>query len=730
MSRVWMTTALGAALLSTALVAAPAQALVPKTAAIEGFLTSSGGGAAADGTYDMTFNVYANSSTTTALWTEGPAQVTVSKGQFSWTLGSKTAIDVAKIAAAASPFLGIKIGSDPELPRRALHSTIFAMHAGSADTLTCTGCVSATQIAGGGISAAKVGFNYAGSTTKGGPAVDLACTGCVSVKELKFDGDVDLAGNSLKAKNGTFSGDVAAATITAGAFIGDGSKLTGIKTPSGECKTAGEVVKGINTDGSLKCVKAMDPAALPKDGLNEISNDLLSNQFIDTISTKDTKVAIPDFQGKEAISNITFPNIGTAQTFSVSVHVENTDLSLLSMVVLPPNDKKVGWKLCDPCGAKDSKIYKASFTPTAKPASGDIGYWIGKNPQGLWNLKVLDNAFCILQASGNAKYCDPVKKTDGWIETWSITIQTLSNQKVAMNGNLLVSGSVKVGNDSVACTSLNVGAIRWDKTSKAFMGCDGTRWATLNNDIGRSKETAGRTCLDIKTRNPQATDGKYWIDPDGTGKDVPYVAYCDQTRDGGGWTLGMKHWYQDYIYSPMGGNRVGGWGSLDTVHTVKDYAYKMSDVRIRNVIGAKENFDVMFDQNGVNTSYSYQNIEYIIMRNYTGYWRFDLRMPESKTKKTIESWHHDGTLLWTGDMACGSTHSGGRGINCYNVSNGAKSPQGGQACAKNDSRNNWASVPHLYMYEHNSDSYIYICNGAQHTSGHHMSHRYWFRERN
>ena len=74
--------------------------------------------------------------------------------------------------------------------------------------------------------------------------------------------DVDLAGNSLKAKNGTFSGDVVAATVTATSFAGDGSKLTGIKTPSGECKVAGEVVKGINADGSLKCIAALDPSAL------------------------------------------------------------------------------------------------------------------------------------------------------------------------------------------------------------------------------------------------------------------------------------------------------------------------------------------------------------------------------------------------------------------------------------------------------------------------------------
>jgi hypothetical protein len=35
---------------------------------------------------------------------------------------------------------------------------------------------------------------------------------------------------------------------------------------------------------------------------------------------------------------------------------------------------------------------------------------------------------------------------------------------------------------------------------------------------------------------------------------------------------------------------------------------------------------------------------------------------------------------------------------------------------------------HIYMSETNSDSYLHLCNGAQHSSGHNMNHRYWFRK--
>ncbi|MCO4763687.1 MAG: hypothetical protein KC502_19400 [Myxococcales bacterium] len=434
-------TLLAGALLMTSVTAFAA---APKTASIEGVLTSTGGGAAADGSYNMTFRVYANGTTKTALWSEGPVSVSVSKGQFHWALGSKTSLDIKKLASTSTPMLGITIGSDPELPRRAIRSVLFAMNAGTADALTCTGCLSASHIANGAISGSKVGFAYAGSATKGGPAKDLACTGCVSVKELKFDGNIDLAGNSIKAKNGTFTGGIAAATVTATAFVGDGSKLTGIKTPSGECKTAGQVVKGINADGSLKCVKAMDPNALPADGLNEISNQLLSNQFVDIIETAQKMVPIPDNTGSDAVSTINFPNIGLTQAFSLSVHVENTDLSKVAMVVLPPNDKKVGWTLCDPCGAKSTKVYKKTFSPTAKPKSGDISKMIGINVKGLWTLKVADTSFCQPQISGDLKWCKVATSHDGWIATWSIKIQTLSNQKVAINGNIVAGGEMKL----------------------------------------------------------------------------------------------------------------------------------------------------------------------------------------------------------------------------------------------------------------------------------------------
>ena len=155
-----------AAAIASALVAAPAFAAIPKTSLIDGVLTSSGGSAAADGDYDIVFAIYDAASGGNTTWTE-TAKVKVTGGRFSHALGSVAALDQTKLIAANAHWLGLKVGSDPELPRQALHASLFSQVAGQALALTCDGCVGSNQLSNGGVAAAKVGFNYAGSSTKG-----------------------------------------------------------------------------------------------------------------------------------------------------------------------------------------------------------------------------------------------------------------------------------------------------------------------------------------------------------------------------------------------------------------------------------------------------------------------------------------------------------------------------------------------------------------------------------
>ena len=239
------------------------------------------------------------------------------------------------------------------------------------------------------------------------------------VDELKIDKDLDPGGASLKAK-----------TVAAGVFVGDGSKLTGIKHVAGECKTKGEVVKGIKPDGSLICIKAMDPSNLPPAAIDEVSNSLLYNQFIDV--EVGSKVAIKDHDPVGVAAVIDFPDIGVAQSLKVHVDVSNSDLKTVTLRLFDPAN--ASYLLYDK-GSKGTTL-KAVYPSPNKPVSGDLTSWVGKNPKGKWRLQVIDTGF---KNSG----------IDGALNSWKIEIQTLSNKKVRVAGNLIVDGVITTKNANI-----------------------------------------------------------------------------------------------------------------------------------------------------------------------------------------------------------------------------------------------------------------------------------------
>jgi len=243
-----------------------------------------------------------------------------------------------------------------------------------------------------------------------------------------------------------------------------------------------------------------------------------------------------------------------------------------------------------------------------------------------------------------------------------------------------------------------------------------------------TKLAPGRTCKDILTHNPYAQDGTYWIDPDGSGGISPLRAVCDMTRNGGGWTMGLKMWY--YAQGTFG--NANAQGAPEDALDRRGSPYKLSDAVINAVIGSSHNFDVLADQAGHNSGYSAGNNEFVVLSNYTGTWTFAALMPESTSTTTMRSYRsQDEALAWEGRLACGTTggaHPSGKGINCNNVVSG-NNPAGGSGCTINMGTSTSASWHLFYTAEHNADTYLYICNGAQHSSSYDVNHRFWFRER-
>jgi hypothetical protein len=110
-------------LISMCLTAIPAWAGVPQQITYQGTLKQSG--AAANGTYTMTFRL-TDSAGLTQYWSSGPVPVAVSQGLFSAIL-SPTGVDWANI----TPYIEVNVGGQVLLPRDPVTSTAYALECGS-----------------------------------------------------------------------------------------------------------------------------------------------------------------------------------------------------------------------------------------------------------------------------------------------------------------------------------------------------------------------------------------------------------------------------------------------------------------------------------------------------------------------------------------------------------------------------------------------------------------------
>ena len=160
-------------------------------------------------------------------------------------------------------------------------------------------------------------------------------------------------------------------------------------------------------------------------------------------------ISIPDNNPLGASDTIAFPDVGLAQVLTVAVNIQNSDVSTLKVSLFDPANNE--YLLCSgsTCGKKGDAI-NTTYPTLTKTQSGDLTTWTGKNPKGNWYIKVVDAAFLNNQ-------------NDGAIVSWSVATQTLSNQQVGINGNLIVEkdanlkGNATVGGNLTVNGTLNLG---------------------------------------------------------------------------------------------------------------------------------------------------------------------------------------------------------------------------------------------------------------------------------
>lgn len=133
-----------------AVLASSAHAAVPNAVAVSGTLRTLGGVPAPDGDYALTLRLYAGKDDQVPLFEE----IVVAKvdgGLFGVTLGGgQVALPPGVFAVGGASWVGVQVGSEPELPRKPLFAVPYARHAQTAAlaqqadvaaALACTGCI-------------------------------------------------------------------------------------------------------------------------------------------------------------------------------------------------------------------------------------------------------------------------------------------------------------------------------------------------------------------------------------------------------------------------------------------------------------------------------------------------------------------------------------------------------------------------------------------------------------
>jgi subtilisin-like proprotein convertase family protein len=207
---------------------------------------------------------------------------------------------------------------------------------------------------------------------------------------------------------------------------------------------------------------------LPINGLNEISNQLLTNQFVDTFS--DAGIDIPDNAPPGVESVINVPSIGLAEWLNISVQLTNSDTTGLTIDITDPDG--VNYLLFDGSNEPSGTELDLTWpTPTAT-LTGDLTSWAGRDPAGDWTLRVIDSAFL-----NNG--------LDGQIASWSVSMQSISSGRIEATGDLevtgdltvdgTITGGLRLGNDGSACEEASKGTLRYQPPI-GLEACDGTNW--------------------------------------------------------------------------------------------------------------------------------------------------------------------------------------------------------------------------------------------------------------
>lgn len=187
-------------------------------------------------------------------------------------------------------------------------------------------------------------------------------------------------------------------------------------------------------------VAGLEPGDLPFDGLNDVSNGTLSNEFFDVqASWGGGPAAIPDNNAAGINATIAVDEGSQARLYALefSVVLQVSVVSQIKLVLQPPVSTGVNpIVLFDstlaPQGGNPTDVTMV-FNPNTHPSLAAL---IDKGPAGQWILNVSDDEFTVVSGVEIAK-----------LQSFDMLYDVLRSDEVLMSGDFHVMGDQSIGGD-------------------------------------------------------------------------------------------------------------------------------------------------------------------------------------------------------------------------------------------------------------------------------------------
>tara|TARA_B100000497_G_C7670437_1_gene404590 strand:- start:341 stop:1978 length:1638 start_codon:yes stop_codon:yes gene_type:complete len=124
------------------------------------------------------------------------------------------------------------------------------------------------------------------------------------------------------------------------------------------------------------------------------------------------------------------------------------------------------------------------------------------------------------------------------LTVWDDNAQTTPRFKVERTGNVEInSGQLKLANLTSNPSSPVTGGMYFNTTDNAVKAYDGTDWIQIGRGPLGTQTNPASSATAIINAGDSVGDGLYWFLDSNINNGVAFQAYCDMTKDSGGWIL-------------------------------------------------------------------------------------------------------------------------------------------------------------------------------------------------